>query len=325
MNGQNGIDPSVGGEEKKQAWRELIPLQLTPVCVGIAVILILTLVVQVLVVAMAEGLMPDLLKKDWFSVMAASVPMYLVAMPLSYFVFRLGRPFAPKSRQSLSLWAILGLIALSFGVAMLGSRIGDGVQAVISSLMGKSAVNPVTQATTSTPFWANLLFLGILAPIAEEIVYRKLVIDRLRPLGDLAAVILSGLFFGLIHGNFSQFFYAAMFGIVAGVVYTQTGKLRYTVVMHLAVNLIGGVFSAELIRALSKGSGLFGQSLSQILYDGYAIVMILCVALTPILLFLWRKRIASLWSAADQAPVGMIVRQPAVWLLAALAILLVWL
>ena len=333
MNEQKYTEPTGGEEEaasetRKRLLHELLPLQVASVCAGVAAIVLLSLVAQLFLIQMIKSFAPQLAGQAWFSVAAASVPMYLVAMPLSYFVFRFGRSFAPKEKRGLSVVTVLGLAALSFGVAMLGNWIGTAVQAAISAVTGGEVINPVVQATESTPFWANLLFLGILAPIAEEIVYRKLVIDRLRPLGVPVAVIFSGLLFGLIHGNFSQFFYATMFGIVAGVVYTQTGKLRYSIALHMAVNLVSGVFSAEILRAMGAEEHAFlGRSLAVNLYYAYAYLMLACVVLVPILILCWRNRIASFWKSAESAPtgvVGLLIRQPAVWVLVALTVLLFW-
>ena len=44
--------------------------------------------------------------------------------------------------------------------------------------------------------------------------FRKLLIDRIVPFGQRVAVVVSGLAFGLFHGNFYQFFYAFSLGAV---------------------------------------------------------------------------------------------------------------
>ena len=55
--------------------------------------------------------------------------------------------------------------------------------------------------------------------------------------------------------------------------------------------------------------------------------MLACVVLVPILILCWRNRIASFWKSAESAPtgvVGLLIRQPAVWVLVALTVLLFW-
>ena len=57
--------------------------------------------------------------------------------------------------------------------------------------------------------WFTFTFSVVLAPVMEELIFRKVLIDRTIVYGDKAAVVLSGLLFGVFHGNFHQFFYAS--------------------------------------------------------------------------------------------------------------------
>ena len=99
------------------------------------------------------------------------------------------------------------------------------------------------------------MFLVILAPLIEEFIFRKTLIDRMRPYGEKLAVVTSAMMFGLFHGNLSQMFYAFSLGLVFGYVYLRTGKLRYTVGLHMLINLFGGVVSVELYKWASSGLG----------------------------------------------------------------------
>ena len=81
----------------------------------------------------------------------------------------------------------------------------------------------------------------ILGPLFEEWIFRKELISRTRKYGEKTAIVFSALFFGLVHMNLFQFFYAFALGLVFGYVYVRTSKLRYSVVMHMFVNFMGGV------------------------------------------------------------------------------------
>ena len=50
-----------------------------------------------------------------------------------------------------------------------------------------------------------------------------------------------GLFFALFHGNFYQFFYALLLGMVFAWLYSSTGRIRYNIMLHMLINLMGGV------------------------------------------------------------------------------------
>ena len=87
----------------------------------------------------------------------------------------------------------------------------------------------------------QVLCMVILAPLFEELVFRRTLIDRMRPYGEKLAVVTTAAMFALFHGNLSQMFYAFTLGLVFGYVYVRTGKLRYTVGLHMLINLLGGV------------------------------------------------------------------------------------
>ena len=53
--------------------------------------------------------------------------------------------------------------------------------------------------------------------------------------------------FGLLHGNLEQLFYAILIGLVLGYVYCSTGKIRYTIAIHMGFNALAGVFPSWLL------------------------------------------------------------------------------
>lgn len=96
-------------------------------------------------------------------------------------------------------------------------------------------------------FAAVLAFIGscILAPIAEEFVYRGLIFGYLRRFGLFFSAIASSVFFGLGHANPGQLIYAVVYGIVLCVVTEKTGNLKTAILVHFFNNLIA--FSGEYI------------------------------------------------------------------------------
>ena len=57
---------------------------------------------------------------------------------------------------------------------------------------------------------------------------------------ELLAITVSAISFGLFHGNLTQFFYATLLGLIFGYVYTKTGKVIYSMALHMLVNFFGG-------------------------------------------------------------------------------------
>lgn len=83
-----------------------------------------------------------------------------------------------------------------------------------------------------------MLCICVVAPLAEEYLFRDLLLKPLRRFHDLAAAVTSGLIFGLYHGNFDQFAYAALLGFFYAVIAVRTNSIRQTALLHAANNLL---------------------------------------------------------------------------------------
>lgn len=88
------------------------------------------------------------------------------------------------------------------------------------------------------PVWLLILTVGVLAPVAEELVFRGLVFRRMKDwMKPGLAIVLSSLIFGLYHGNMVQFLYATLMGIMLAVIYNRTGTLWTSILAHVTANL----------------------------------------------------------------------------------------
>lgn len=82
--------------------------------------------------------------------------------------------------------------------------------------------------------------LAVIAPIAEEIWFRGMIMESLRPYGNGFAIFVSALLFGLTHANLEQFFYATALGIFLGYIAISTKSIISTIIMHAVFNSISG-------------------------------------------------------------------------------------
>lgn len=101
----------------------------------------------------------------------------------------------------------------------------------------------------NTAFFAGgvmyeLLGSCLVIPIAEELLFRGVVYKRLRMLFPLkTAILLSAFLFGILHVNLVQFLYAAVLGMLLAFLVEKTGKLFYTVLGHIAANVVAVIRS----------------------------------------------------------------------------------
>ena len=218
---------------------------------GIASIMFFTIIAQYAAVIVLSIVAPQLISSTLAAMFLNAITMYGIGMPASMVFFKKCQT-EPIQGARLGFGTMFLTIFACFGLTFLGSLIGSFVDALSASMLGTTASNPVAETTESLEPWAILLFMVILAPIFEEIFFRRVVIDRLRRYGDVPAIIFSGLAFGLIHGNFSQFFYATFLGMVFAAIYIHTGKLGYTIFLHMLINFMGGFYTTIMIGSPAK-------------------------------------------------------------------------
>lgn len=164
----------------------------------------------------------------------------------------------------------------------------------------------MTYATGSNMI-VTFLYMVICAPILEEYIFRKLIVDRTVKYGQGVAVVLSGLMFGLFHGNLNQFAYAFLLGMFLAFLYVKTGELKVTLGLHMCINFMGAVVSVLLLKAIhleEYQEVIMNGADSQAVMDymmkylpgwiGYMIyvLFILAVLVTGIVLFIvYRKKL----------------------------------
>lgn len=85
----------------------------------------------------------------------------------------------------------------------------------------------------------RILCHAIAAPIIEELMMRGIVLGQLYLwYGSVVSVLLSSIFFGILHGNIVQFLYAVIVGIALGIMYVKTKRLSLCILAHGLLNLI---------------------------------------------------------------------------------------
>lgn len=193
----------------------------------------------------------------------SSVVLYGMAMPI-FFLTIMGLPKTRTQGIGCSFPRILGYFLLCLPILYLLSYLGEFVSKWIADLTGLSVSNALETSVDGMSLLLIFLTTVVAAPIFEELVFRRFILDRVGGFGALPACALSGLCFGLFHGNFYQFFYAFAIGCLFAYVYLSTGKLRYSVGLHMAVNFIGAFVPSWIARTWGEESlpaGVFNTAI----------------------------------------------------------------
>ncbi len=112
------------------------------------------------------------------------------------------------------------------------------------------------QVFTGQSFFSMMLWVGIVAPIAEELIFRGLIFRRL--LDDMRlgwAVGISAFLFGVYHGNVLQFLYAGVLGACFAYCYYRLGSLWAPILLHIGANSWSVILTklAEKIQSAQLG------------------------------------------------------------------------
>ena len=164
-------------------------------------------------------------------------------------------PKAQIEKKRLGFWKFMLCILIMAGLVIIGVMVGLPYHLILTTPFSEAAgdVIGLTELMQGSNIFVRALVVGILAPIFEELLFRKLMVDRLAPKGEVVAIVTSGVTFGLFHGNFQQGFMAALIGMFFAYVYIRTGRVIYTIGFHMALNLTTSVITTTLIMKAEKG------------------------------------------------------------------------
>lgn len=86
-------------------------------------------------------------------------------------------------------------------------------------------------------FPIGLFLYGIVSPLAEEIVFRGILYNRMKKIFPvMLSLVLSALLFGLYHGNVVQALYGFLMGILIAYTYEKCGVFLYAFLFHAVAN-----------------------------------------------------------------------------------------
>lgn len=178
---------------------------------------------------------------------------YGILLPICYLFLRpmnkipFGEPHPLSNRNILKI----AIIQTGLSLPVLGAF------NILMMIISKQAVPDMAENVRSHIFFYMFLLL-IFNPVVEEFLFRKLILQRLRPLGDKNALWISAVFFALPHlfsQGLPQLGYTFMLGLVWGTIALRCNRLKECVLLHAFSNAYG-MFLPLLLLESSKGTVL---------------------------------------------------------------------
>ncbi len=146
-------------------------------------------------------------------------------------------------RRGMRITVRILLIGLFYAVCcqIISQLLGSCIEKVFNGFGFTTAIDAEDfNVSVSLPM---ALYIALIGPFAEELVYRGFLMNGLKPYGKVFAIVVSAVFFALMHGNLSQIPFAFMCGILLG--YTAS---EYSVIASTIVHIINnGGFSFGMI------------------------------------------------------------------------------
>ena len=258
-----------------------------------------TLVLQVALVTLVARFLPAWLDAPLFVWLQSMAVMYCAAFPLFYLILK-PLPTRRGGGRCLSGLDLAILFLISFAVMYVMNIIGTGINLLTDVILGRSSSSDANTMVAESPLYLTILFAVILGPIAEELMFRRILLSRLLPFGERFAILVSAIFFGLYHCNLAQFLYAFAIGLIFGLIACRTGKLRHTITLHILLNFFGSV-PATILARRTEALGINGMDEAalmanpealtvMLLASAYSLLLLGAVAVGLLLLAVYAKR-----------------------------------
>ena len=190
------------------------------------------------------------------AILYGSVAGSLLGFPVGMLVMKTVLPKfrrAPE-RHDLDFLQVMMILVMSYGLWGVGAILGN-----LPSFFGIEMISDYTEGASTAALLVYTLYAVLGAPVLEELVFRKMLLDRTHGYGQVVAAFVTALMFGLIHGNPAQFPLAFMLGLLLATVYMKTGNIFYTMLMHFLINFTASI--PELVYLISGADVSMGWNM----------------------------------------------------------------
>lgn len=207
---------------------------------GFAVYITAYIVGIVIMSIVVQNYFPDLTCNTWYFWALNSAPNYFFGMPIFFFITRKVPDSPVPEPKSISIKSLFRYTIMSLSIAYIFSFVGNLFNLFFVEHYGISE-NIVQDVLESCSTMMAFLFIVIIAPIAEEWIFRRRFLTKTLVFGRKKAVLAGGLAFGLFHLNIPQFAYAFALGTFWGVLFIKYGRVTPVILLHMIVNALGSI------------------------------------------------------------------------------------
>jgi membrane protease YdiL (CAAX protease family) len=198
----------------------------------------------------------------------ASLPIFLVLRGKRLFTTDITESHAPLSAPS---FAKLWIIAMG---AQLVFDIGAYLLNSLLESSGRSATEMLDQSMQVLQTPTGLLYICIIGPIVEELIFRGAIMRSLERFGLNFSIVISALIFGLFHIFTVQAIFAFFMGLILGYIASRY-SIKWSILAHILIN--SAATGMGMLGALggSGGFALNAAGLVQLAFFAGGIILLI--------------------------------------------------
>lgn len=174
--------------------------------------------------------------------MAESMVIYLVEKPRYFWIAIIGVIIALLilKMSKLHLFQLTRITKKQWLFIIIGFILANGADYIYFEFMPITGnQKELEQSYQNVPLYLQLIAIGILGPILEEIIFRGLLIKGIFRGAPIIGGIVSVILFAGAHGpsNIGEWFIYGFSGLIFVIAYLRTGRLEVSMIMHMLGNI----------------------------------------------------------------------------------------
>jgi membrane protease YdiL (CAAX protease family) len=170
---------------------------------------------------------------------AAALPLFIAVRGKSMFTTDV---FLTRERMRPAVF--IRIFVIAFGAQFVFSSLAELLNALLGKV-GYSATDMYSAAMESMMSLPGYIYIMLLGPIMEELVFRSAIMKKLERYGANFAIVMSAMFFACYHIFFVQVIFAFPVGILLGYV-AYRYSVKYSILMHILYNSAAMLAGAAL-------------------------------------------------------------------------------
>ena len=198
---------------------------------------------QITISHLVRTFAPDVFASSWFQWALVAASMYGIGLPVFYLMTKSLPEGRKRPKEKLKVYQFIIIFFIAAATMYITNFFSVILNFILMLFKGSDILNPIMDAVFDGNMLITFIYTAIGAPIVEELIFRKFMLDKLRRFGDLTAILVTGIAFGLFHMNLAQIFYATALGIIFAYVAIRTNTIRYSILLHIIINTIGATIA----------------------------------------------------------------------------------